>query len=142
MTQANALQQEISYRGSVYCADSGQWAFRLFRDGEEIARGAGFQDEVEAGMACDDQLPGIDFPIHLVADPDFDLSVESSVDFRIAQTNSIILSHVSHFLLNPHDSLDADDLLVLLNRLHFVLNGHDPDAGVICGPVLGGEVAQ
>jgi hypothetical protein len=127
MTQANALQQEVSYRGSVYCAASGQWAFCLFRDGEEIARGAGFQDEVEAGMACDDHLPGIDFPIHLVVDPDFDLSVESSVDFRIAQTNSIIYSHVSHFLLNPHDSLDADDVLVLLNRLHFVLNGHEPD---------------
>lgn len=142
MTQANSPQQEFSYLGKVYCSASGQWAFRLFRDGEVIARGAGFDDEVEAGMACDEQLPGIDFPIHLVADPDFDLSVESSVDFRIAQTSSIILSHVSHFLLNPHDSLDADDVLALLCRLHFVLNGHDPDAGVICGPVLGGEVTQ
>lgn len=127
MTQANALQQEISYRGSVYCTASGQWAFCLFRDGEEIARAVGFQDEVEAGMACDDYLPGIDFPIHLVVDPALDLSDGYSVDFRIAQTNSIIYSYVSHFLLNPHDSLDADDLLVLLNRLHFVLNGHEPD---------------
>ena len=126
MTQAKALQQEISYLGKVYCSASGQWAFRLFRDGEEIARGAGFDDECEAGDACAAQLPGLYFPIRLVADPEFS-SVDSSVGFRIQQVNSIIYSEVAHWRLNPHDALDADDVLALLNRLHIVLNGYDPE---------------
>ena len=126
MTQAAAPQQEFSYLGKVYCSASGQWAFRLFRDGEELARGAGFDDECEAGDACAAQLPGLWFPICLLADPEFS-SVDSSVGFRIQQVNSIIYSEVAHWRLNPHDSLDADDVLVLLNRLHFVLNGHEPD---------------
>lgn len=74
MTQAAAPQQEFSYLGKVYCAASGQWAFRLYRDGEELVRGAGFEDEVEAAEACADHFPCSDFPIRLVADPDFDLS--------------------------------------------------------------------
>lgn len=79
MTQASAPQQpESTYLGNVYCAASGQWAFRLFRDGEEIARGAGFDDECEAAEACLSQVLDADLTVYMVADPDFDFSADSS----------------------------------------------------------------
>lgn len=124
MTQAAALQQEPSYLGNVYCAASGQWAFRLLCDGEDLVRGAGFEDEVEAAEACADQFPDVDFPIRLIADPDFDLSlVDDCLSARIDQTNQIISSLHDYWILNPHDSLDADGVLELLSDLYLALNG-------------------
>jgi len=46
----------MNYEGKAYLAPSGQWAWAITEDGEEIVRGAGYESEDEALQAMYDQL--------------------------------------------------------------------------------------
>jgi hypothetical protein len=45
-----------SYKGRVYLAPSGQWAFKFYIDDVEAGGGAGFETEKEAKAGCHDVL--------------------------------------------------------------------------------------
>ncbi|ODT58559.1 hypothetical protein ABS71_18850 [bacterium SCN 62-11] len=47
-----------SYKGRVYLAPSGQWAFKYYIDDQEAGGGAGFKSEKEAKLGCKDVLQG------------------------------------------------------------------------------------
>ena len=65
MTQANALQQH-SILGQVYCSPAGQWGYRVFMNGVQVACNAGYDDEIETAEACCAVFPDIDFPVRVV----------------------------------------------------------------------------
>jgi hypothetical protein len=46
----------MSYEGKAYLAPSGQWAWIITEDGEDLVRGAGYESEDEALQAMYDQL--------------------------------------------------------------------------------------
>jgi len=48
------------YRGESYQVPSGQWAWVIYRDGEDYCRGAGYEDEADAEEALCDQLAELD----------------------------------------------------------------------------------
>lgn len=124
-TPLNNADSSHSYRGEVYCAASGQWAFRVTQDAEEFARGAGFEDEIEASEACSDVVPFVDFPIFLSADPAFVAPSAEVLAVRVESANALLWSLHNHWSLNSHDSMDSDDVLYLLSDLFTVLNGVD-----------------
>ena len=45
-----------TYKGRVYLAPSGEWAFKFYDSEVELGGGAGFQTEAEAKQACRDTL--------------------------------------------------------------------------------------
>jgi len=46
----------MTYEGKVHLAPSGQWAWVITEDGEEIVRGVGYETEDEALQAMYDQF--------------------------------------------------------------------------------------
>ncbi len=46
----------MSYQGSVYKAPSGQWAWVITEDGEDVVRGAGYDTEQEAEKDLEAEL--------------------------------------------------------------------------------------
>ena len=46
----------MSYEGKAYLAPSGQWAWVIQEDGEDVVRGAGYESEDEALEAMYEQL--------------------------------------------------------------------------------------
>jgi hypothetical protein len=44
------------YHGHSYRAQSGQWSWKITRDGEDYCAGAGYPDETDAEEALSDQL--------------------------------------------------------------------------------------
>lgn len=126
-TLLNNVDSSHAYRGDVYCAASGQWAFRVTKDGEEFARGAGFEDEIEASEACSDVVPFVDFPIFLSADPSVVAPSAEVLAGRVESANALLWSLHNHWSLNPHDSMDSEGVLELLSDLFTVLNGVDDE---------------
>ena len=121
-TMLNNADSSHTYRGDVYCAASGRWAFRVTQNAEEFARGAGFEDEIEAAEACSDVVPFVDFPIFLSADPAFDLSAEPlTVDGLLGRINA-----ASSLIESLDDSMSAimseSDLRRFLREIYVSLN--------------------
>lgn len=46
----------MNYEGKVYLAASGEWAWVITEDGEDLVRGAGYEGEAKALQAMYDQL--------------------------------------------------------------------------------------
>lgn len=46
----------MNYEGKAYQAPSGQWAWLITENGEELVRGAGYESEDDALSAMYDQL--------------------------------------------------------------------------------------
>ena len=46
----------MTYEGKAYLAPSGQWAWLITEDGDEVVRGAGYNNEDEALLAMHNQL--------------------------------------------------------------------------------------
>lgn len=44
------------YDGNVYQAESGEWAWIITEDGEDIVRGAGYETEAEAQADMESEL--------------------------------------------------------------------------------------
>ena len=122
---ANPIDNSLVYRGEVYLAQSGEFAFRVYENNELYVAGSGFEDEIEAACACGDAVPDVEFPIRWIS-----LTPPQLVD-RVKATNHILFSLADYWFKHPHDSMDSDGVLELLSCIHDALNGVSNDDGEV-----------
>lgn len=121
---AQSIDNLPVYRGEVYLAQSGEFAFRVYENNELYVAGSGFEDEIEAADACTASVPDVEFPVLWVSEIVFATSPRPPV---VAAVNQLLQSYADYFFKNPDDTMDADGVLELLSNIHDTLNGVSND---------------
>ena len=68
LTRMSKLNETMNYRGRVYLAPSGEWAWRIFTGSDDVVRGAGYGNADEARAECQEILNDYDTEAEIVVE--------------------------------------------------------------------------
>lgn len=122
---AKPIDNSPVYRGEVYLAPSGEYAFRVYENNELYVAGSGFEDEVEAACACGDAVPDVEFPIRWIS------ITPPTLAERVRATNYVLFSLADYWLKHPDNSMDSKGVFELLSHIHDTLNGSTDEDGEV-----------